>query len=174
MPLKLRIEAKVNGESSKTWTGLAPASSPIAFGKVINLVDGVLANQADVIYLKERTIAASATDAIDVSGTLNDPSGSNVVMAKLVGIIVFNEPVDDTVPNLGNLVIGGGSNPLVGPFGNVNDVTGPLRAGGVYMMINPSLAGMGVVTPATGDLLNIVCSADGPATYQVCIIGRSA
>lgn len=174
MTLKMSVDVNIKGTSSKSWTGLAPAVSPFDFGKFQKYTDGTGTDQADVIYLKEISIADGATQTIDLSGNLNDPSGANVVMAELVGICIINEPVDNTTPNTTNLTIGGGSNPVPGPFGATNDTTGPLRPGGLYLMHNPSASGMGSVTAGTGDILTIVNSAGAAAVIQVCIWGRTA
>lgn len=141
--------------------------NPFAKSVAIALANGVGADQADKVFADTRTLAASATEDLDLAGVLLDGFGQAITFAKLKAVII------------------------VAAAGNANDVqvTRPaangvplflaagdgiaIRPGGVCAWVAP---GTGVtVTPATGDLLTITNGGAGtPVTYDVILIGTSA
>ena len=54
------------------------------------------------------------------------------------------------------------------------DTIGPIKPGGIFMLIAGDLAGIGTVTAGTGDILRIANSSGGTAKYQIAILARSA
>ena len=142
---------------------------------ILQTTDGVAAQQADAFYMNERQVASGANDDVDLSGVLLNVYGQVVNNVKMVGIFLINAPKNPlTAPNTTNLTIGAGLNPFLGFFGGTTPTLGPWRPGGFIHMGCGQLAGIGTVTPGTGDILRIANSAGAVATYQLMLLGRSA
>ncbi len=134
---------------------------------------GTGANQADLLFIDERTVTTAANDDLDLAGVLTSAFGATITAAELVAVFVINRPRSGTA-NTTNLTIGGGSNPVVGFLGGTTPTIGPIRPGGFVMIGCGDAAGIGAVTAGTGDILRIANSAGASATYQIAIIARSA
>lgn len=132
------------------------------------LTPGTAAQKADKMLADQRTLAASATENLDLAGTLADPLGVTVTFAKVKAIYVRA-----AAANTNNVCVGGAaSNAFVGPFADATDVV-CVRPGGVLLVTAP--AGGWTVTASTGDLLKVANSGAGTGvTYDVIIIGTSA
>ncbi len=131
--------------------------------------NGTAANKYDRQYLAERTVASGATDAIDLTGVLQDAYGTTITAAKLVGIAIINEAADGT-QNTTSLTIGGGSNAVPG-FGTALDAIEP---GGSFIQISPGANGLAAITAGTGDIIRVVNGSGASAKYQIALLMRSA
>ena len=89
---------------------------------VIQLVAGVGANQADILWPDERIVLDGANDDIDLNGALTDAFGQPVAAAELVGLIIINAPKSGSA-NTTNLTVGGATNAVP------NVSSGPLPPG---------------------------------------------
>lgn len=122
-------------------------------------------DEADLTFADSRTLAASATENLDLAGTLSTPDGGVFTAAEIVAIYVkANEA------NTNDVVIGGASS---------NGFEGPLGATGTYA-VPPGECVLMVskkgwpVTAGTGDLLKIANSGAGTSvSFNILIIGRS-
>lgn len=147
---------------------LTTVSAPLNMTKQINLFDGTGLNSANRIWHDERTIAASGTDDLDLAGTLIDPFGATISLARVKGLLV-----SAATTNANNVVVGAGSNPLI------NWMTGTtpavvVRPGGLLLVVAPDATGY-AVTAGTGDILRIANSGAGTSvTYQIVVIGANA
>lgn len=133
------------------------------------LQNGTGDNQADKAFSNTRSLAASATEDLDLAGgTLIDPLGAPVTFAKIRAIIV-----KAAVGNTNNVVIGGAAaNAFVGPLGAANN-TVAVPPGGAYKVSSPKASWP--VTPGTDDLLRIANSGAGTSVqYDLILIGTSA
>lgn len=137
------------------------------------LTDGTGANQANILFADQRTVATAANDDIDLAGALTDAFGATITAAELVAILIINAPISGPA-NTTSLTIGGGSNPVDGFLGGTTPTIGPIGPGGVVLLACPTAAGLGAVDAGTGDILRIANSAGASATYQIVIIGRTA
>ena len=160
------LKADQNGPNT-----FADEFSP-SLSKLQRLADGTGANQADLIYAAERSVATASNDDLDLSGTLTDAFGATITMAEMVGIIVINQAKDGTA-NTTDLTIGGATNPFIGFLG-ATDTIGPIKPGGSFMLFAGDADGIGTVTAGTGDILRIANSSGATAAYQIAILGRSA
>jgi hypothetical protein len=119
----------------------------------------------DRLLVDERTLAGSATDALDFNGGgLTDVLGAAWAPVRIKFLIVVNlGPNDIQVVRPANGI------PIYLASGDGEQI--PL-SGHLYKSW-PSAAGV-VVTAGTGDLLNIVNTAAGTITYQIICGGASA
>lgn len=153
-------------ESDASWKGVMEMA--------LALNAGVGANQFNWAFLDERTVAGGANDDIDLSGALNDAFGDQINSTELVMCMVINRPKDLAAPvNTTDLTIGAGANPMIGFLG-ATDTVGPLKPGAVFLIAAGDVAGIGVVTAATGDILRIANSAGAANTYQIAFLSRAS
>lgn len=137
------------------------------------LANGTGANQADLAYVAERTVASASNDDIDLSGVLTDALGVTITAAELVALLIINRQKDGAA-NTTDLTVGGGSNPVIGFLGGTTPTIGPIKPGGVLLLAAGNAAGIGAVTAGAGDVLRVANSAGAQNKYQIAILGRSA
>jgi hypothetical protein len=168
MGLTTRLLTKITGEQTATGDN---ATGSVSLGeralKEIVLLSGTGADAADRMWAKRRTVAASTTDSIDVSGSLVDSFNNTVAFAKVKAVQVINRSTTQTL-SLTRPAANG-----VPIFTAAGD-TVPIPPGGFFMLVAPGAAGLATVTAGTGDLIDIVNPAGGSADYDICIIGTSA
>jgi hypothetical protein len=165
--LKATLKASVTG----TFAGSNDLGNPVqTFAELFELAitDGTGADQATSIFSDERTLGASGTENLDLSGVLSNALGATIAFSAIKAILIVADAA-----NTNNVVVGGaGSNAFVGPFADATDkiVLGP---GDVFMISRRSAAGMAVVA-ATGDILLVANSGAGTAlTYKIIVIGEA-
>lgn len=132
--------------------------------------NGEGANQAEVAFTDQRTLAASTGEDLDLSGTsLQDAFGNNVAFTSIKVMIV-----SAASGNTNNVLVGGASATAFSAF--VSDPTDEvvIVPGGTFVLIAPSAAGYAVSAGAT-DLLRIENSSSGTSvTYDITLIGTEA
>lgn len=166
MPLSTIIRAGITAEYTSDQ-GLYVGRVPLEFSALFQWADGVLAGQADKIFIKRDSVANGAPDTFDLAGGLTDPFGVAFSFAKICGIGVLNR---NTVAGE-ILSVGGGTNPFINWVMAAGDGI-KLGPGGLLMQVDPSLAAY-AVTGGTGDVLQIAAAA-GTIGYDLMLIGRSA
>lgn len=159
--IKAAFGLNYNGDAD---LGTQKAKLPFASELVVG--SGTGAGQADLAFWDSRPLTASQSEDLDLAGGLTDAFGGTLTFVEVCGIWV-----KAAAANSGNIIVGGGTNGFVGPFGNVND-TVALDAGETFLITN---IGAGwPVTASTADILKIENSHASAATYEIAIIGRSA
>lgn len=135
---------------------------------VRELTDGAGNGQADRIYARTLTLAASANQDIDLNGALLNPIGGPGVFARVKAIAIR---AADT--NTNNVVVKpAAANGFLGPFGAAAHQIS-IQPAGRAILLAPN-AGWTVVA-GTGDLLNVANSGAGtPVTFDIIVIGTSA
>lgn len=170
MPLKSKLELTVVANLTAALD-LASASVPLSKVYRTSLLSGTGAGQADKIFYDQRTLNASATENLDLAGTLVDALGATFTLAKVKGLIVAA-----AAANTNNVLVGGDvTNTFFPMFGAETDSV-IVRPGGVFAVFcgEGDAAGY-AVTAGTADLLKVANSGGGtPVTYDVIIIGTSA
>lgn len=158
--LKLSLSMALTQQSD-----LTVENSTGTFTHSLALANGTSANQADILWSDQRTLAAGANESLDLNGTsLKDAFQTSVAMAKIKLILVENVSGQA-------ITIGGATNPLVGWVADPTDCV-VLEPGGLFVITNP---GTGYpVTATTGDLLKITNAAGGATVYNIIVIGTSA
>lgn len=157
-------ETKTNDFGTPLWTG--------AISHVMNFANGTGANQFDLVWMDERTLASNTAEDIDLAGVLSSPLGTSVASAEGVMIVVINAPKSGTA-NTTALTIGGDTNSYEGSWITA-DATLTIQPGGMFLIASPNTTGLGAVTAGTGDILQIANASGASNTYQVAVFARSA
>jgi hypothetical protein len=168
MPLNAKLLIDFDADYTSPLD-LSTTENALSFTRQINLASGVGANQADKIFHDTRTLGASATENLDLAGTLVDAFGATLTFARIKGLIVYASPA-----NTNNVLVGGAaSNGFINWVGDTTDVL-VVRPGGLICSFAPDATAY-AVTASTGDLLKITNSGGTTGvTYDVVIIGASA
>lgn len=167
MGFRARIIAAISGALTGT-PDVGEARYTFDEATTIDLSLGTGARQANNAFTDVRTLAASASEPLDLAGSLGNPLGATLTFTAVKAIKV---EADET--NANNVVIGGAaSNAFLGPFVDATDKIS-LAPGGVALLVNPTAAGW-TVTAATGDLLQIANSGAGSGvSYTITILGEA-
>lgn len=169
----MTLRGTVSVKFDLTETGTGDLLTPTAhLPKVyeFGFSDGAGLNQANLIFSDTRTLAPSAAEDLDLAGVLVGALGGVQTYARVKGIwfrahpsptntnsVVITRPAANGVPWL--LAAGDGMS---------------LPPGAANLFINPTAAGV-VVTPGTGDLINVANSAGVTSvTYDVVVFGASS
>jgi|GEM_PF-951274 len=160
------VTARVSGQYTST-SGLGSATFGMEQAAIASFAPGTGAGKADVLFADRRTLAASATENLDLAGALTDPLGAAATFGHVKAIYV-----KAALTNTNNVVFGGAaSNAFVGPLGGTTP-TVTIPPGGFQLFVHPGVGW--TVTPATGDLLKLANSGGTTGVqYDVMIIGTS-
>lgn len=149
---------------------LADASVPLTKLYRTVLTTGTGAGMADLVFHDQRTLAASATEDLDLAGVLASPLGTTLTFARVKGLIV-----NALSTNTNNVVVGAASATqwatLLNSTGTVT-----LRPGATFAAFagEADATGYAVGAGAT-DLLKVANSGAGTSvSYQIIVIGCSA
>ncbi|MFG3349502.1 hypothetical protein ACGF1Z_31145 [Streptomyces sp. NPDC048018] len=149
---------------------LTTAAAPLAVRSAASWTSGTGAGQADKLFSDRRTLAASATEDLDLAGVLLDAFGAAITWARIKGLIIRADAT-----NQNNVVVGAASsNAWATLLGATSTLT--LRPGASFA-VNTGVADATAyaVTAGTGDLLKVANSGAGSAVnYDIVIIGSSA
>lgn len=166
MALSATIKAGIQASQTNVLD-LGTATFPLSVLESLSLTDGTDAGEADRIFSDERTLAASATEDLDLSGSLTNAFGT-VTFARIKAVFVIANSGNTNNVNVSRPASNG-----VPLFLAAGDGLG-VRPGGVFMWACTDATGV-AVTAGTGDLLTIANSSSGSAvTYRIIIIGASA
>lgn len=147
---------------------LATPVQEVNLTKRFGFANGVGADQADLLWHDERTLNASASEDLDLTGVLTDVYGAAVNLARVRGIYVFAEST-----NVNNVVIGAA---LSNAWAGMLNAAGTIQVvpGSGFIGFARNAAGWPVVA-GTGDLLKIANGGGGSAvTYEIAVLGASA
>ncbi|MGA5424526.1 hypothetical protein [Streptomyces lavendulocolor] len=150
---------------------LGRASFPFGLAKSVSLADGTGAGKADRVFTDTRTLAASASEDLDLAGVLTDAFGASITFAKVKALMVVA-----AAANSNNVIVGGASsNGFISWVGGATH-TVTVRPGGALALLAGETDATGyAVTAGTADLLKIANSGAGSSvTYSVAILGTSA
>lgn len=147
---------------------LVTASVPLDKTYRLSWASGTGLNQADKIFHDTRTLLASATEDIDLAGSLTDALGAALTFVKIKHILVNAATANTNNVNVTRPAANG-----VPIFLAAGDGV-PVQPGGTFVWNTPTAAGV-AVTAGTADLITITNSAAGTSvTYDIIIIGTSA
>lgn len=120
--------------------------------------------KADLMFSDTRTLAASATEDLDLAGVLADAFGAVLTAAEIVAIYVKAD-----AGNTNNVVVGAATQPFAGPLGATG--TYAIKPGEYYLAV--SRTGWAVGAGATDDLKIANSGGTTGVTYDVLVIGRT-
>lgn len=150
---------------------LMNVEAPLSIERSLVLRNGTGAGNADRLFTDTRTLAASATEDLDLAGGLTDAVGAAITNARIKAIYI-----GASASNANNVLVGGAA---TNQFVNwVSDATDKvvIRPGGFILLgTGQSDATCYPVTAGTGDLLRIGNSGAGTGvTYDIVLLGCSA
>lgn len=167
MALTAELVAQVIATYTKDLD-LEDGKVPLAYRQRIELTSGTGADQGDLIFHDRRTLSASATEDLDLAGSLADAFGATLTYARIKAVLVFAASANTNNVNVTRPASNGV--PLFLAAGDGVAV----RPGGVFFWVAPDATAV-AVTGGTGDLLTFTNSAGSTSvTYDVIIIGASA
>ncbi|MFS4105124.1 hypothetical protein [Streptomyces sp. PD-S100-1] len=149
---------------------LGVSRAPQSLSRQMQLASGTGAGKADRVFSDRRTLAASASEDLDLAGALLDAFGATITLARVKGLIIAAAD-----GNTNSVVVGAASsNTWATLLSSTGTVT--LRPG-AFVAVGTGLADAAgyAVTASTGDLLKIANGGSGTSvTYDIHIIGCSA
>ncbi|MGI5196578.1 hypothetical protein ACQEVY_23500 [Streptomyces sp. CA-288835] len=149
---------------------LGSAKAPMSLNRSVTLGSGTGAGKADKVFSDRRTLAASASEDLDLAGVLLDVFGSAITFVRIKGLFI-----SAAAANTNNLVIGAAAS---NAWATLLNATGTLtlRPGAtIGAMAGAADATAYAVTAGIGDQLKIANSAGStPVTYDIHIVGASA
>jgi hypothetical protein len=170
MPLSGTLLAVSAFAELTTALDLGTARAPHSLSRKLSLGSGTGAGKADKVFSDRRTLAASATEDLDLAGSLVDAFGATITFARIKGIIVAAADANTNNVVLGNATSNGWAT-LLSATGTVTLRPGAFVAVGTGVADATGYA----VTAGTGDLLKVANSGAGSSvTYDIHIIGASA
>src|SRR5690242_5351636 len=138
--------------------------SPLDYVAGFDLKTGTGSGQADMQWSDERTLAASASEDLDLAGSLTGPVGSTLTFARIKGILIKAKST-----NTNNVVVSSPASNAAPLFGGTTGSIS-LAPGEIFAWFAP-VGGGKVVTPATGDLVHVANSGAGTSVdYDVIVI----
>lgn len=149
---------------------LSTPSDDLSWRRTAHLDSGTGAGKADLRFTDTRTLAASATEDLDLAGTLLDVFGAALTFVRIKALMI-----SAATTNTNNVIIGAAAtNPWIGLLNAAGTIT--LRPGQwIGSGSGAADATCMAVTAGTGDLLKIANSAAGTSvTYDILIVGASA
>lgn len=167
MTMTAELRAKITARQTAP-IDLGTAAADIVVEKVVSLTNGTTANKADLIFTDQRTLVASATEDLDLAGSLTDAFGAIITMVEVVAVYI-----EAAAENTNNVVVGDATSPV--PLFGGTSPTFSVKPGGFFFAAAPNASGMFTVGAGSTDDLKITNSgALTSVTYKVVIIGRSA
>jgi hypothetical protein len=168
MPLTSSVHVQLDALLTSALD-LSTISSPLSIPQQYSLASGTGANQADKVWSDQRTLAASATENLDLAGVLTDAFGATLTFVKVKALLIRA-----ATGNTNDVLVGGhASAAFVNWVSDPTDVV-VVKPGGLFLLVAPNAAGYGV-TATTADLLKITNSAGTTGvTYDIAILGTSA
>lgn len=169
MPLTSRLSVAATALQTSVLD-LGTASAQLAKSYTVDLANGTAAGQVDRVFHDTRTLAASATEDLDLAGVLVDALGGTLTFARVKGLIVAA-----AAGNTNNVIVGGASATQFASWLGAGTHTVTVRPGAVLALFAGSTDATGYVTAAgSTDLLKIANSAGtSSVTYDIVVLGCS-
>jgi len=146
-------------------TDLGTPQDRVTLNRLIELANGIGANQANMVFRGSRSLADGADETLDLysSGTLLDPLRYALTMEKLKVLYIKNTSTE------ANLLIGGAETTPVLLFDDPTDIF-KLRPGGIFLTTAPDADGIDLTTNK-----DLKLAHDGTGTsdlaYEIIAIG---
>lgn len=159
--LQVRVSADLT-----TALDIGIAEHAIEYGPSWPFTDGTGANQVQQVFADTRTLAASGTENLDLSGTLTNAFGATIAFTKVKALVIRA-----AAANTNDVLVGGAGANACFSFFNASTDKVRVKPGGVMALVAPDANGY-AVTAATADLLTVANGGAGTGvTYDVILIG---
>lgn len=144
---------------------LAAATFPLLLDWSAVLPNGTSAGQASQLWSDSRSLAGSASENLDLAGSLTNAFGATLTFTKLKLLLVRARLTNNAANNVN--VLRGASNGVPAFLAASDGV--PLQPGAIFLLYDPT----GItVTPGTGDILTVTNSAGtNTVDYDIVIVG---
>ena len=169
MALKANFLVRSNVDLSNVLD-LVSGAAALRKDWTVALTDGAGLNKAENFFSDTRSIAASTTDSLDLSGALTNVYGVSLTFTKIKAIILKAATTNGSTLQMTAPVTNG----LAALFAAKGDAL-MIKPGGIVAVIAPDAAGY-AVTATSADLLDIInddSSSPGTASYDIIIIGET-
>jgi hypothetical protein len=167
----MALDTTINLRVASTLTSALDNANgyvPLDLTKILQWQTGTGLDQADKVFHDTRTLAASATEDLDMAGVLIDGFGQTVTFARIKAVVVIAASGNTNNVNVTRPASNGMAIFLAAGDGVA------VRPNGVFAIAAPDATGY-AVTAGTGDLLTFTNSAGSTSvTYTIIIIGASA
>lgn len=162
--LTSQLGVKISATGTRAL-GLGTADDPISADWTQNFSSGTGANQASNMFHDQRTLAASATEDLDLAGSLTNKFGVTLTFTKIKAI-----GIKAAAANTNSVQVQRAASNGVPLFMAASDGIA-LTPGAFALLSFPNSSGV-AVTASTGDLLTITNSSSGTSvTYDIFIFG---
>lgn len=162
MSLTVTTKVAVTTQHNKEFD-LATGNIPLNDTTDHALTDGTGSGKVDMEFSDSRTLAAGASEELDINGALIDGFGDSVTIAKLKVVKIVNTNVDYSLD-----VGGAGANALA-LFADPSDKV-TIQPGGTFYVDSPLLG----LTVGADDKLKVWNNSTEAITYTVFFGGASA
>jgi hypothetical protein len=168
MALTTELYLKLTATLTATADLLTP-QAPLVLANFTTLASGTGDHAADMMWSDTRTLSASATEDLDLAGSLTGHLGTGTLTFARIKLLY----VAAASGNTNNVNVTSPASNGVPLFLAAGDGI-PVKPDGKFVWIAPDATGI-AVTASTGDLITFTNSSSGTAvTYDVVIIGASA
>lgn len=169
--MALTSDFSMSASGLYTKTGdLSTPSDDLSWRRTVHLDTGTAVGKADLRFTDTRTLAASATEDLDLAGVLTDAFGVALTFVRIKGLFI-----SAAAANTNNVIVGNAAATawaaLLGATGTVT-----LRPGASMGVMAGAADATGyAVAAGSTDLLKVANSGAGTGvTYDILIIGASA
>ncbi|MEM7227255.1 MAG: hypothetical protein AAF432_00425 [Planctomycetota bacterium] len=167
--INLGVDMKLTGTSglAADLDSLTNANLALA----LTLTDGSGANQAQTMWHDRRTLAAGASEDLDLAGGLTNGLGETITFTNVRALIIKNNDTVNTTLGVGNA----STNAVSTIFGNVSDLI-VVRPEGVFALYCGNDTNPYAITAGSADILQIARGLGSPSdtTYDIIIIGTTS
>lgn len=168
--MRLALDFKLTAEQQSQFDAVVNLSGPVNLPRTLVLKQGTGAGQADRLFVKTATLAASTTADLDLAGGITDMYGATITFAK-VGLLYLEAAPGNT----NNVVLGGAAaTQWASWLGDVSDKV-VVRPGGIILLgCGKADTTRYAVGAGASDLLRVGNSGAGSTvTYTLVIAGTS-
>jgi hypothetical protein len=167
MTIAILSKSSIKGTLTTTGDG-GDASFPVDELVTKEVTNGTGAGQANAVYVRDFSIAASGSLELDLASSLEDRLGNTLVFTAVKEIFI-----QASSSNTNNVVVGNGTDPFVGPF-SAGTITISLKPGASFKIDDGySAAGWSVGAGASDDLKLANSGAGSSVAGTIVIVGEA-
>lgn len=164
----MSLATKIKARLTATLTGTADHGVPQAaldLDASFDMATGSGSGQANQVFSDQRTLAASATETLDLSGVLTNALGAAIAFTAVKAIFIRA-----AAANTNNVVVGAAAaDQFVAGFGDT-DQTWSIPPGG-FILVSAPAAGWAVAGGSTDKLKIANSGGTTGVTYDIIVVG---